>query len=142
MKEIIERLRTEANENIADGESIWSVKVSNREALQITDALEVATFPPIVKVALSVLQHLNETKRGISYLWATIDKDQDLRLTCNEPVFNENEQEWDADGVRSYINIRMQNFHFNTKDMLFHRTANGWEWYGNPNKQNIEQHGK
>ena len=147
MKEIIDYLRAEALENIADGVdanercimAITPELLTNSQALRIAAALEIATYPPIVLAALAALNHLKSTNRGMSYMWATIDKDQDLRLTIDEPMFNENSQEWNVDGLRLYIPIGLTSFHFNTKDMLFHRTADGWQWVGNPNNQKTKQ---
>ncbi len=140
MKKIIERLRAEAKENIEDGESIWSVKVTNAEALRIADALEQTIYPTAVTAAIS---RLNYTQLDPVLRFAAVDRDSGFYAFDTMPVQSKYFCVWHISGVNEKnpsLRARVLepfNFHtFDWEQMLFHRTANGWEWHGDPNKQN------
>lgn len=144
MKEIIEKLRAEANENIAIyaqhiDHTSWGnqmgVLITNGQALQIADALEVATFPPIVRAVLAWL----EFAENIQNDWVAVDRDGEVFDYDFEPFLTASTWIPEKGNCRVHFSFKGN---FNHEALLFHRTESGWQWCGNPNKQNIEQHGK
>lgn len=152
MKEIIEKLRAEANLNISNGEDLdeaghdyhdntfTGVAISNREALQIADALEVAMYPPIVRAVLALL-NCSELD---GYHWAGVSEMGFLEVFEKEPYYRNITGDWWRESTwENYDNLAQIPTRLMQKvpaaSLLFHRTPNGWEWYGNPNKQKEQQ---
>lgn len=127
MEKLIQYLREQANNGIA------GVPLSNAEALQIADALEAATFPPMARAALALLEVYKYQQE-----WATISLTGVLKAHYQKPVYLHG-------GGWSCRGVSIPAFNFKVVDMntaetlLFHRTATGWEWVGNPNNQTPEK---
>lgn len=136
MKELIKQLRDKAQENINKGESPlaanWGyeegVLISNQQALDIVDALEVATYPPMVRAVLSILSDTSN-KGG----WAVVKGDYLYMATHRPNLLNDNWEFYGTyNGICNFYHKRLEN----AKNLLFQRTENGWKWVGNPENKN------
>ncbi len=136
MKEIIEKLKK------VGGESWGVCEIQSHEARIIADALEVATYPPIVRAVLAFIEECQINGDVVNvFEFCAIDQSGIFSFFENKPTHYMMEDFWSANGASCARKFYWPSS-FSSSKMLFRRTANGWEWVGNPNKQNIEQHGK
>ncbi len=155
MQSTIERLKEQATTNIADGQpldtygviqnalngglkiEIYGLMLTNGEALQISEALRQATFPPIVRAVLGFLETLGAELEGPHglYEWVFVGKGGYLTKSEYKPVFNPDQSDWNPGsgqdgfwGNYSWINnLRFRGCE-NLENLLFQRTADGWKW--------------
>lgn len=153
MKELIKRLREQAQENINDGQLLEpanlptthcsyqeGVLISNKQAMDIANALEQMLFPEAVSAAIA---RLNYTELDNTLQFAAIDKDLGFYCFDSKPVKNKKFGFWVLSGstekhpsLRAKILDPFKFTPFEWEQMLFQRTENGWKWIGNPENEN------
>lgn len=141
MQNTIERLKEQATANIAEGQPLdtygvisspWGfdsvgIMVTNGEALQISEILERASYPPIVQAALSCLE-IMRTEEGIDN-WAGVSITGMLRTYDNRPEKIEGGWRLNIGYSRQVFSMPVFGIESDTAaTLLFERTPDGWKW--------------
>lgn len=146
MQSLIERLKQQATANIADGQpldtygvtshpdskgvlhsTVFGAMVTNGEALQIAEILEVASYPPMVRTVLSTMEFL--PKNEVNFFWVSVNATGTVRTHEYKPVFV-------AGGWRPKIGISIIQFELpvlgiseeTAATLLFERAESWWQW--------------
>ncbi len=140
MQSTIKRLKEQATANIADGQpldtygviggasdwKVFGVMIANGEALQIAEILERASYPPIVRAALALIELRDADLSGKD--WVSVDCHGNFKLHSFKPETGQSKGFWREGYLFSYISTQSDINPEISETLIFQRTPDGWKW--------------